>query len=642
MPQGYRDARNTNEEEVEIGMSRSSRQTGPLAAAYQALKNGEISRRQFVHRAAALGVGGAAAIALMNALPASAQTPGASPAATGAGTRPTAGTEGQTRGEGGDVRILQWQAPTHLSPHNSTGVKDTVAAGIVLEPLMHYGPDSSLIPNLITEVPSQENGLISADLTSVTYKLLPDVVWSDGEPFTAEDVRATWQWVIDPASASINGQIYAEIADIEVVDPLTAVLTFASPTPFWSIPFTGTSSGYVYPKHIIDQGPEAMDAFKLNPIGTGAFVVESFSPNDQAIYVANEKYREPNKPYFSRVILKGGGDPASAARAVIQSGEYDYAWNLNVEPEILDDMMSDDSPGMYIPAGALTTERFDLNWSDPNKEVDGQRSEMHTPHPFLSDNAVRQAINVAIDREKIASSFYLGAPDEPPVATYVAGVEELASPDVTWEFNPDKANQLLDDAGWTKDGDVRKKDGIELKLAYATSVSQLRQKIQAVVKSNLEDVGFKVELVQVDAASYFDSAPGNDQNISHFYWDFEMYGAPLTSPRPISHMRAFYAGPNGENIAQKSNSWSGRNFSRFQNAEFDKLYEQIQVESDPEKALEQFIGMNDLLTKEVAMVPLVLWRQKTGLARTLNLENLGVAPFSYDYWNIANWNRNKE
>lgn len=623
-------------------MSRSSDQTGLLAAAYQALKNGEISRRQFVQRAAALGAGGAAAIALVNALPASAQTPDASPATTSAGTRPAVGTEGQTRGEGGDVRILQWQAPTHLSPHNSTGVKDTVAAGIVLEPLMHYGPDSSLIPNLITEVPSQENGLISTDLTSVTYKLLPDVVWSDGEPFTADDVRATWQWVMDPASASINGQIYAEVADIEVVDPLTAVLKFASPTPFWSIPFTGTSSGYVYPKHIIDQGPEAMDAFKLNPIGTGAFVVESFSPNDQAIYAVNEKYREPNKPYFSRVILKGGGDPASAARAVIQSGEYDYAWNLNVEPEILDGMMSDDSPGMYIPAGALTTERFDLNWSDPNKEVDGQRSEMNTPHPFFSDNAVRQAVNVAIDREKIASSFYLGAPDEPPVATYVAGVEELASPDITWEFNPDKANQLLDDAGWAKDGDVRKKDGVELKLSYATSVSQLRQKIQAVVKSNLEDVGFKVELVQVDAASYFDSAPGNDQNISHFYWDFEMYGAPLTSPRPISHMRAFYAGPNGENIAQKSNSWSGRNFSRFQNAEFDKLYEQIQVESDPEKALEQFIGMNDLLTKEVAMVPLVLWRQKTGLARTLNLDNLGVAPFSYDYWNIANWNRNKE
>jgi len=507
---------------------------------------------------------------------------------------------------------------------------------------MHYGPDSSLIPNLITEVPSQENGLISADLTSVTYKLLPDVVWSDGEPFTADDVRATWQWVMDPASASINGQIYAEIADIEVVDPLTAVLKFASPTPFWSIPFTGTSSGYVYPKHIIDQGPEAMDAFKLNPIGTGAFVVESFSPNDQAIYVVNERYREPNKPYFSRVILKGGGDPASAARAVIQSGEYDYAWNLNVEPEILDDMMTDDSPGTYIPAGALTTERFDLNWSDPNKEVDGQRSEMNTPHPIFSDSAVRQAINVAIDREKIASSFYLGAPDEPPVATYVAGVEDLTSPDVTWEFNPDKANQLLDDAGWTKDGNVRKKDGVELKLSYATSVSQLRQKIQAVVKSNLEDVGFKVELVQVDAASYFDSSPGNDQNISHFYWDLEMYGAPLTSPRPISHMRSFYAGPNGENIAQKSNSWSGRNFSRFRNAEFDKLYEQIQVESDPDRALEQFIGMNDLLTKEVAMVPLVLWRQKTGLARTLNLDNLGVAPFSYDYWNIANWNRNKE
>ena len=167
---------------------------------------------------------------------------------------------------------------------------------------MHYLPDGTLIPNLITEVPTVENGLLAEDLKSVTYKLLDGVTWADGEPLTADDVLFTWEWVVDPANAATSAGVYEAIESIEVVDPLTVQVFFAEPNATWFEPHAGSDWGYVYPKHVLDveDGKAAHDAFLLNPVGTGPYKVESFSPNDQVIYVINENYREPNKPYFER------------------------------------------------------------------------------------------------------------------------------------------------------------------------------------------------------------------------------------------------------------------------------------------------------------------------------------------------------
>ena len=99
--------------------------------------------------------------------------------------------------------------------------------------------------------------------------------------------------------------------------------------------------------------------------------------------------------------------------------------------------------------------------------------------------------------------------------------------------------------------------------------------------------------------------PGNEQNINHFYNDLQMYTDNATSPVPVSYMLGWYAGPEGENIAQASNDWSGQNCCRFQNADYDKLFEQVRLETDLEKAAELFIQMNDILINDVAVVPLV-------------------------------------
>jgi peptide/nickel transport system substrate-binding protein len=528
-----------------------------------------------------------------------------------------------------------------LSPHVSTGTKDYLAAQPILEPLMSYLPDGTLIPNLITEVPSIENGLLAEDLKSVTYKLLDGITWADGEPLTADDVLFTWKWIVDPANASVSAGVYASIDSMEVVDPQTVQVFFAEPNANWFEPHAGSSWGYVYPKHVLDveDGKAAHDAFLLNPVGTGPYKVDSFTPNDQVTYVINDNYREANKPYFSKVNLKGGGDAASAARAVLQTGDYDFAWNLQVEPDILAELEQGGKGVLKVVPGT-DVERIEIQFADPNTDVDGQKAEKSTVNPTMGDKAVRQALNLGVPRDVISNQLYSGEKGEPPTANILAGIAAMASPNTSWEFNVEKAKQILEDAGWTMSGDVRSKNGVDLNVTYVTSINPVRQKEQAVIKQALEQIGFRVELRQVDAAVFFDGSPGNEQNINHFYNDLQMYTNNASTPIPVAYMISWYAGPDGQNIAQKSNSWNGQNYSRFSNADYDKLFEQVRLETDIEKAAQLFIQLNDIVINEVAVVPLVnRAADKYAISNTLRDENVAVSSFEYDYWNIANWNR---
>ncbi|MFM8593878.1 MAG: peptide ABC transporter substrate-binding protein [Chloroflexota bacterium] len=614
----------------------------PFSHLYDQLKSGQIDRREFTLRALALGVGMPIISFVLRADDVAARGGrhiGWGVAAQEAMGKPAVGTEGKTRGEGGELKLLQWQAPTMLSPHVSTGTKDYLAASIVLEPLMNYLADGTLIPNLITEIPTAENGLLAEDLKSVTYKLLEGVTWSDGEPFTADDVVFTYEWIMNPENSSVSSGVYSAIETMTAEDPLTVKLTFKDPNANWFEPHGGTVWGAVYPKHILGvaDGKAAHDAFITNPIGTGPYKVESFTPNDQVIYAINENYRDPAKPFFASVNLKGGGDAPSAARAVLQTGDYHYAWNLQVEPDVLAELEKGGKGTVFVAPGT-SVERIELQFADPNVEVDGQRAEKNTPNPTISDPAVRQAINLAPQRDVISSKLYAGAPGEPPTANILTGIAAMTSPNTTWEYNVEKGKEILEAAGWVMDGDVRKKDGVELKVTYSTSINSVRQKSQAIIKQALEEMGFKVELRQVDSGIFFDSSPGNEQNINHFYNDMQQYTNNATTPIPVAYMIGWYAGEDGSNIAQASNSWNGQNYGRYVSAEFDDLFEMVRLETDINKAAEMFIQLNDILINDVAVVPLVNRAAgKSAISNELVAENIALSDFEVDYWNIANW-----
>ena len=609
-------------------------QSGPFAALYEDLKAGRISRRDFLHRSLGLGVAAPVALFVLNNSPALAQD--ATPAASGA---PSSGTEGQTRGAGGQLKILQWQGVTHFGLHTATGTKDQLGASLVLEPLLSYAPDGSLIPALAAEVPSVDNGGLAKDLSSVTYKLKQGVMWSDGQPFTADDVVFTWQWCTDPANNAITTLTYQLIANAEAVDANTVKLTFATPQLGWFLPFVGSYKGSIYPKHVLEAGADAYAAFIQNPVGTGPYTVDSFSANDQVIYKMNPNYREANKPFFETVNIKGGGEAQSAAQAVLQTGDWDFAWNLQVEPDILANLESN-GKGRVIAKVPSNVERILINFSDPNQEVNGERSQKDTPHPIWSDANVRMALSLATDRDSIASHFYLGAPGEPGAKNIVSGIPNLESPNTSYEFNLDKAAALLDQAGWTLDGDTRKKDGMEFKISYSTSINGVRQKTQALNKQNWESIGIKVNLKQVDAGIFFDSAAGNEQNAQHFYEDLLMYTNGPTDAFPINYMQGWYGGKDGVNISQKANNWLGINESRYHSDEYDQMYDRLTTTTNQEEATALFIAMNDHLINNVVIVAEVARAvEKYAIINSLNDDNIGPNLAEALYWNMANWNR---
>jgi peptide/nickel transport system substrate-binding protein len=491
-------------------------------------------------------------------------------------------------------------------------------------------------------VPSVENGLLAADFSSATLKLQEGLLWSDGTPVTAADIVFTWQWVTTESNAATSFGAWDTIASLEATDDLTVVAAFKNPSIIWFEPFTGGYNGNLYPAHAFGNDPaNKNDAFLLAPIGTGPYKIEEFLPNESATYVINEHYREPNKPFFSRILLKGGGDPASAARAVMQTAEYDYAWNLQVEPEVLRQIEGDGSKGHVYSARGTTVESLNFNFSDPNTEVDGQVSQKDTPHPIFSDLAVRQALNLAVQRDVISTRLY--TENEPPTANLLAGIAAWDSPNTSWEFNLDEANRILDDAGWVRDGDVRKKDGVELAFNFYTSVTPVRQKTQLIVQEAFQQLGAKVELEQVDSAFFFSSAPDQTQNFYHMFWDLDMWTNGPYSSLPITYLNRWYAGENGENIAQRENDWSKDNTQRYQNPEFNALYEQLLEVTTVEEADRLLIAANDLLIQDVAAIPILnLTVGVYAISPRVSNDNVANGPsFVLALWNIANWTGNE-
>lgn len=543
---------------------------------------------------------------------------------------------GMGRGVGDLVRILYWQAPTILNPHFAQGDKDSSAASLVLEPLLHVDAAGELVPALAVEVPSVENGGLAEDGMSVTYTLRDDVTWSDGTPFTAEDVRFTWEYVTHPDASTTTVNSYEEIEDVEVVDDHTVTIHFAAPNPAWFNGFVTGYGGQILPMHILGDaiGAAARDhEFNLMPIGTGAYKVVEFKPADVVVYEINENYRFSDKPYFSRVEMKGGGDATSAARAAMQTGDVDYAWNLQVEAQVLDQLEQTAETGQLQIIDGVSVERILVNHSNPNEEVDGERSKLGNPHPYLQFLPVRQALTYVPDRDTIANELY--GPTGIPTSNTLVAPPAFASPNTTYEFNIDKAAEMLDAEGWTVQDGVRQKDGVQMNMLYQTSTNPVRQKTQEIIKEALESLGIPTEIKAIDAGVYFSSDAGNPDTWAHFYADWEMFTNGPAKPYPISYMANYKSSEPETDIAQKANNWSGSNAYRWVNEEYNELYVQATTELDPDAQLELFHGMNDLIINEVVEIPLVHRSQVSATAN--RLAGNEPSPWTPETYDVQNW-----
>ena len=560
----------------------------------------------------------------------------------GSSGRPTGG-DSRSAGQGGSATLLYWQAPTILNPYLSSGTKDAEAASLVIEPLAEYNQNGEIVAVLATRVPTLENGGISADRTRITWNIREDLVWSDGTPLTANDVVFTWRYCTAPGGGCAQSSSFENVASVDAVDERTVTITFDGPKPFPYAPFVSYLSPILQASQFADclgaAATECTDA-NFRPIGTGPYVVADFRTNDTVLYRFNPLYRgvESGLPYFSWVILKGGGDAAAAARSVLQLNEADYAWNLQVEPEILASIAAGGG-GTVVSAFATGVERLMVNQTNPDASLGDLRSEYAdgtNPHPFLTDPVVGRALSLAIDRDTLVRIGYGEHAGRPTCNVWPAPPAQASTNnDECLVQNMDLAREILDNAGIIdSDGDgVREREGVPLKILFQTSTNSVRQTTQELIKSWWAELGVETELKDIDQSVFFGSELDSPDTLGKFYADVQMYTGSAASVDPESYMGSWTTAQ----IAGAANSFLGRNVQRFQSEEYDRLYAELQNTADVERRNQITIALNDLLVGSYSIIPLI--HRGYVSAHSSDIEGVRMNGWDSELWNFETWTR---
>lgn len=542
------------------------------------------------------------------------------------------------RGADGHVNIIYWQAPSILNPYLSGGTKDVESSSIIIEPLGRFDENGNPVPWLAEEIPTVENGGLSEDLTSITWKIREGIVWSDGTPFTSADVVFTAEYCMHPEGGCAQLAKFEGVQSVEAVDDLTVKVTFNAPKPYPYLAFMGGQSPIIQKAQFENclgaRAPECTEA-NFNPIGTGPFRVTEFRPNDVISLEANPNYRDADKPAFATVTFKGGGDAAAAGRAVMETGEFDYAWNLQLAPSVIQQMAAA-GKGTPISAFGTLVERIEVNMTDPSPTHGATRSTTAHPHPFLTDLNVRKALSMAIDRELLVEVGYGQAGR--PTCNLVPAPEIYASPNTDcFAQDIEGAKALLEEAGWTPGtGGVREKDGVRLSLLYQTSTNAVRQDFQALIKQWWEEIGVAVELKNIDASVFFGGDPGSPDTFQKFYADVEMYANNFDGTDPEVYLAAYTC----NKIPRPETQWQGENINRYCNEEYEALLAELGKTADLDKRGEIAIRLNEMLTKDSYVIIPLVDRGRVS-AHSNSLGGVVLNTWDSELWNIADWHRIK-
>lgn len=566
------------------------------------------------------------------------QTAQPTPTSSGAATA-TATTAPVARGQGGDLKILYWQAPTILNPHQATGTKDNDASRLMIEPLAGWANDGTPVPVLAAEIPTVANGGVTKDFKSVTWKLKSGVKWSDGTAFTADDAAFTYTYQCDPKSATSTDDRCEGVKSVEAKDPTTLVVSYTDTNPFFYQWGVGTEAGVLQKAQFKDcVGEKAKDCpGNLKPIGTGPYKLVDFKPGDVVTYDINPNYRDANKPFFKTVTLKGGGEAVAAARAVCQTGDIDFGWNLQVEAAVLKPMVEASDSKCAILAQYGTLERIVVQFADPTASLGAKRAEPDTKHPFMSDIHVRRAIAMAANRATVAEQLY-GKYGGQAVCNVVVIPESYTSKNTAsldvCKYDPAAAEKELQDNGWVKGADgVRAKGGVRLEILYQTTTNAVRQKTQDIIKADLEKIGFKVTLRNAPGSTFFNAASPDGAN--HFFADLEEF-ASSQEPDPTNGTLSGYT---CDNRTSSANNWQKPNYARYCNPEFDKIFAQLKTEADTTKRQQLAQQANDILIKDVVIIPLVNRVAPTADGVAKALKGHASSAFDSSLWDIANWSK---
>ncbi len=544
-------------------------------------------------------------------------------------------------GTGGELVFLQWQAPSQANAYLSTGTKDLLPGSLVLEPLAEIAPDGSLVPALAAEIPSAENGGLAEDGMSITWTLQEGIVWSDGTPLTADDVVFTWEYCTNELTGC-TADSFTVVTSVEALSDTEVRINFEAPQAYPFSSFVSYLSPILQRAQFADcVGDAAAGCSEQNlaPIGTGPYMVTEFRPEDVATFAYNPLYRKAaeGKPFFGTVVIQGGGDAESAARSVLEIGEADYAWNLQVAPEILQPMAAAGN-GEVVVSFTANVEHLNMNQtgldSDPPSEYAGGTN----PNPFFfNDPELVKALSIAINRDELVAVGY-GPNGSPTCNIWPVGAENSTNGDVCLTQDIDGANAILDGLGYLDtDGDgIREKNGLPLSWDLVTSTNAVRQSNQALIESYWTQIGVDVNMRNEDASLFFDGSGSSQVDIWKFYTDIEMFTNGASNPDAQGYLSGYLT----EQIPESTNNYAGGNIPRLASEEYDTTWETLSQTplGDPART-ELIIRLNDIVSFESgALIPLIHRGNVSGIAS--DIEGFGDANgWDSEYWNIEDWTR---
>ena len=368
----------------------------------------------------------------------------------------------------------------------------------------------------------------------------------------------------------------------------------------------------------------------LKPVGTGPYKFVDFKPGDIVRGEINTNYHIENRPHFDTIEFKGGGDAVSAARAVIQTGEFDFAWNMQVEDEILQ-RLEKGGKGKALITASGNIEHIQLNNTDPWTEVDGERASAKTKHPLLTDKAVRQALGLLVDRGSVEQHIYGRTGVATGKLPQQPGARALEEHEVGVQHRQGErgpGSRRLEEGSGRHSRQGRQEAEVRLPDLGQYAAAEDPGDRQA----GRQKAGIDMELKSVTASVFFSSDVANPDTYSHFYCDMQMYTTTMTQPDAGTFMNQFTTAE----IATKENKWQGRNITRWSNAEYDKLHKDSDGELDPVKRSAMFIRMNDLVCGDNNVIPVVYRPRVAAIHGKLKAD---ISGWDTDMGNLKEWYR---
>ncbi len=530
----------------------------------------------------------------------------------------TTGEDG-TEASSGPITLIIPEEPATLNPYLADAAIVRQVSDATVVGLSYVDANGEYQSELAEEIPTVANGMVSEDALTVTWKLRPDLVWSDGEPITAEDIVCTWQAVSNPESGAVVSAGMNLISGIETPDDLTAVVSYSEVNSG----FQGQFANGLFPCHAIG-APEEMESWEWNraPVVAGPYTITEWNAGDNIVMDRNPNYYEAGKPQIDRLIFRIIPDPGAQTAMMIQ-GEGDVHLWPGADKDVYDSQAEGVASLQQIPGPWNMAIYFNLSQpfdNDPGAEP---------AHPLLGDVRVRQALAHAIDYDTIINEVNEGT--SPATSPFAYGWYQcdIARP---YPYDVEAANALLDEAGFVdSDGDgIREKDGqkLSLQLEGYTNFQPLVQLEEALLEM-WKAVGVEATIQNDDFSIIFGSlADGSPRKTGNF--DMLIYDSRLgTEPQAtVADLFSSTTIPSVENPA-------GSNYMRWVNADADAAIAAAGATLDKEERKAAYCDLANLIAEELPVLNIFLFTEGYGTSNRLS--GFTVSMWGSLTWDVENW-----